>query len=201
MNSVLNDADKIKKGSRQYVVMMDLFRKSSDVSCDREFQKKFNGFYIVRYSCEDWQPIFYRLFEDVRTGKRKLDFGEVLTSLWEGDPKHRVAYSFVSKMFATIETDRPIIDINVLKSLRDKFSADIANLITKQGMIKGAGEKKIANAVLVYGALRHYFAHALESTEGQNIIRDFDAAYAEYAGIPNAKKFDFWLWAAGSNIK
>jgi len=201
MNYVLDDKARkmISKGLEKYKKLMDLFRDIRDVSTDDEFKKKFNAFYVIRYKKENWQPIFYRLFEDVRTGKRKLDFGSVLTALWERDPKHRVASSFVSKMFATIETDRPIVDANVLKKVRGDLPSGV--LIDKSGGIKGKGQKKIENAIQVYDDLLKWFADTLRSEEGHDVVQNFDAAFNDYVGIPDAKKYDFWLWALGSEIK
>jgi len=186
-------------GLGKYSQIIERFQ-SADVSADKEFQRLFNAFYRIRFSKTDWQPLFYQLFEEVRGGSRDLDFGKVLEILWERDPKHRVAYSFVSKLFATIDPSRPIIDTQVLKAVRSALSPESAKLITKQGEIKGIGKSKIANAIQVYADLRKYFAHMVKSTEGQECIRCFDWIFNTYSDISDIKKLDFGLWAIGATM-
>ena len=166
-------------GLEKYLRIMDAVQKS-DVSCDPEFQRIFNGFYKVRRN-EVWRKKFYDLFEKVRNSNPLPSFDEVVTSLYEATGN--VETSFASKLLASVNKDMPIWDRRVGRSL---------NL-----MVKGASrEERLAAAKRVYQEVRDTYDSFLDSEEGRAFIAEFDRLVPEqYRGISAVKKLDFYLWA------
>lgn len=76
-----------------------------DVSRDADFQRQFNGFYIVRRNA-DWRKIYYELFETMKT--EPVTFAIIITKLFE--KTGNIEASFSSKMLATLNPDKPIWD-------------------------------------------------------------------------------------------
>lgn len=54
--------------------------QNTDVSCDNDFQRTFNGFYIVRRNGE-WRKIFYTYFERIKNDIPS--FENIITYLYE----------------------------------------------------------------------------------------------------------------------
>lgn len=179
--TMLNAMLKLTTGLTEYRELMELYRQSKDISTDEVFKRRFTYFYRVRRE-KAWRDVFYRIFEDVRSGRRKADFRAIVTDLRKKDPKHRVEASFVSKMLATLDDSLPIIDYFVLKT-------------TQLGQIGGAGEKKIDLAVQKYEALKEWAALYLASKAGKANLKIFNKTLGKYArGVSDMKKLDFLLW-------
>ena len=82
------------------------------LSTNKEFQRTFNGFYIVRRN-EEWREKYYNLFEQKKM--KDVTFEEILQELY--DLTGNVEASFSSKMYATIYPDKPIWDRYVVQNL------------------------------------------------------------------------------------
>src|SRR5689334_2021926 len=76
-----------------------------DVGTDREFQRRFNGYYRVRRA-PAWQRVFFPLLERAKT--TSTDYGTVLRTIYASTG--RVEASFASKLIATVEPAKPVID-------------------------------------------------------------------------------------------
>lgn len=100
---------KVEIGLCKYCWIQEQFHKN-DVTSNREFQKKYNGFYRVRRNAQ-WQAVYYRLMEDAKTSE--VGFTEVLLELKKQTA--RLEASFTSKLIATVYPNRPVIDKFVLE--------------------------------------------------------------------------------------
>ena len=168
----------VVKGLEQYRWLQDRLH-AVDVSVDRDFQRSFNHFYRVRRN-EDWQAKFYRLFEDCK-GKT-VSFGEVLRALKE--QTGQLEASFASKLVATLQPDKPIIDDFVLTNAELKLPYQYE----KDREIK---------IVDVYESLRLILTQFMQSAEGAYLISQFKQRYPD-AGITEMKMVDLVLWQTRS---
>ena len=98
-------------GLDKYQYIMEHVMKT-DVSADEDFQRIFNGFYIVRRN-EEWRNVYYSYFEKVKNSKPT--FEDIITYLFE--KTGNVEPSFSSKMLATIIPEKPIWDRYVVQNL------------------------------------------------------------------------------------
>ena len=131
--TIFSDSKK-KRGVEKYAEIIKTF-SLVNVTADKEFQRKFNGFYRVRRNTE-WQNAFYDIME--RGKKEDWTFESVLRELY--DKTGRVEASFASKLIHTLNKDMPIWDQFVLQNLNFKMP------ICK-------GEKKIQAAVVVWSGV------------------------------------------------
>ena len=76
---------------------------STNVATDIDFQRIFNGFYIVRRN-EDWRKCYYEHFESIKNGSPT--FESIIAYLYECTGN--IEPSFSSKMLATIFSEKPI---------------------------------------------------------------------------------------------
>ncbi|MBI5638943.1 MAG: hypothetical protein HZA17_00820 [Nitrospirae bacterium] len=164
----------VEKGLEKYCWIQEQFYMN-DVTANRDFQRKYNGFYRVRRSAE-WQMVYYRLMEDAKSNG--LGFRDVLLEL----RKHTgwLEASFASKLIATVHPDRPKIDRFVLKnfglSLPRRNEAD-----------------RESKAVMVYDGLINKYMEFMSSSTAQVICARFEARYP-WANITDLKKVDLVLW-------
>lgn len=147
-----------------------------DVSKDENFQKTFNGFYSVRRNAE-WRKHYYELFQ--RSKLEKLPFADIIKYLYK--KTGNVEPSFSSKMYATLNPDKPIWDQYVLKNL---------NL-----QLIGKGEQKLQSAIDLYAKIEAWYKDFLKTQNGKECIASFDKALPSYSWISNTKKIDCFLWA------
>lgn len=165
----------IKRGVDKYADIMQTFFLSN-VSTNRDFQRKFNGFYRVRRNT-DWQNIYYDIMERGKTGE--LNFENILRELYI--KTGRVEASFASKLLHTLNNNMPIWDRYVLQNLGLKMP--ICN-----------GEKKFEIAVYLYYKIVDWYDKALSTIEIQQKTVEFDETFPEYKWFSKTKKLDFLLW-------
>jgi hypothetical protein len=165
---------KLKNPLEQYLWIQNEVLKRN-VSTDREFQKKFNGFYRVRRN-SDWQKDFYQLMESSKN--KNVTFGEILDEMYKKTGKMEA--SFVSKLIATINPEMPIIDKIVFDNLGLTLpSTGIKNrdLIIKEQ----------------YKTLIRELSFLLQSENGKYLVEQFTIGYPE-AKISKIKMLDFVIW-------
>lgn len=102
--------------------------KNTNVAGDTDFQRIFNGFYIVRRN-DIWRKIYYNHFEDVK--ESAPTFASIITYLYECTGN--IEASFSSKMLATIFPEKPIWDRYVVQNLNLELKGT-----TKQEKLKNA---------------------------------------------------------------
>ena len=78
VNKVFQDRLAVSMGLDKYQYIMEQVGKTN-ISQDAEFQRTFNGFYIVRRN-EAWRKIYYEHFEKVKMGKPT--FASILTHMY-----------------------------------------------------------------------------------------------------------------------
>lgn len=150
---------------------------SVNVAEDINFQRTFNGFYIVRRN-ENWRKCYYNYFERIKNGDPT--FEGIITYLYECTGN--IEPSFSSKMLATIHPGKPIWDRYVVQNLSIQLT----------GKTK---EEKLGNAISIYVDIENWYENFLDSEKGKECIREFDRVLPDYKGISNIKKIDSILWS------
>jgi len=177
-DSVTAAIEKAEPGIRQYLEIMAEFPRVN-VAEDREFQRKFNGFYRVRQRPAEWYAAYYGCMEECKHLRPVPTFDEILDHLWL--VLARCEASFASKLAATLDPSRPIWDRYVL-----------ANLGIRP--VTGTGATKVAASKTAYATICAWYGRLLRSDEGAGMVRLFDTRVPEYRWISDVKKVDFVLW-------
>jgi hypothetical protein len=146
-----------------------------DVSSDREFQRRFNAFYRVRRAVE-WRIAFFRLLE--RSKAAPMSFPDALRALYLAT--NRVEASFASKLVATLDPGKPVIDRFVLANFGLRLPA-------------AGGASREERIVQVYDSLRSNYDLLLRDPIGALIIDMFDQRYPN-SPVSQLKKVDLVLW-------
>jgi hypothetical protein len=175
-NKITEAITKARKGIVQYLEIMDLFHKT-DVSTDRQFQRKYNSFYRVRQRTEEWYHDYYSFMEDQK-GKNP-QFSIVLWHLYS--ELKRYEPSFSSKFVATHNPNLPIWDTFVLKNVGIKapYYSDRKKLLKAEGK---------------YNEIVGWYARYIGSDYGKLIINIFDELVTDHNRISDLKKIDFVVW-------
>lgn len=167
--------EKIRDGVKKYLFIMDYFLTHEDFS-DKEFQRKFKGFYRVRrnqYFCD----VYFDLLKKYKDNK-DVDFREVLEKLYA--VSNRIEASFTSKLLATINPDMPVWDSEVLKHIGSELE------------VAESGDR-FSDADNKYRAMVSYYKRLLSEKATEERIKEFDQIVPGCA-ITNIKKIDFILW-------
>lgn len=163
-------------GLHKYQYIMEQVN-NTNVATNSDFQRVFNGFYIVRRN-ESWRKAYYEHFESVKNGNPT--FESIITYLYECTGN--IEPSFSSKMLATIFPEKPIWDRYVVQNLDIQLT----------GATK---EEKLKNAIILYADMEKWYADFLESEKGKECISEFDRVLPDYKGISSIKKIDSILWS------
>jgi hypothetical protein len=153
-----------------------LATKGVDVSRDRGFQTAFNGFYRVRRGAE-WQFAFYSLLEQQRSAP--TSFAGVLRALYNATGS--IEASFASKLVASVDPGKPVIDSFVLKNLDLKLAR------------YGAVEPRLARAVELHEHIAREFVSFLSTEMGRYLTARFEECYPTQ-GVTSVKMLDLVLW-------
>ena len=175
-NKVLRERLAVSMGLDKYQLIMDWVQKTN-IAADADFQRTFNGFYLVRRN-EAWRKVYYDLFEQVKRGTPT--FAEILTHLYEHTGN--IEPSFSSKMLATICPDKPIWDKYVLQNLGLELLGD-------------SKQEKLENAVHLYTYILEWYEKFMVTEEAGEWLAAFDAALPEYTWLSYVKKIDCILWS------
>lgn len=163
-------------GLDKYQYILEQCQKT-DVSKDGEYQRIFNGFYIVRRN-EVWRKCFYDYFESIKNGTPT--FAEIITHLYVHTGN--IEPSFSSKMLATICPQKPIWDRYVVQNLDIQLT----------GATK---DEKLKNAVVLYNDMEKWYEDFLQASKGKECIDTFNRVLPDYKWISNIKKIDSILWS------
>lgn len=163
-------------GLEQYRFILKNAHKIN-IAEDEDFQRTFNGFYMVRRNAE-WRKIFYEYFESIKGGRPS--FENTVTYLFE--KTGNIEPSFSSKMLATILPDKPIWDRYVVQNLDMKLDGK-----NKQ--------EKLQNAIRLYGEMEQWYADFLLTDKGKECIQIFDRTLPDYSWLSAIKKVDCILWS------
>ena len=163
-------------GLQKYLRIQARFATLTSVSADAAFRKQFNGFYRIGRKSPEWYDEFYGLFNRVR-GTDAV-FSDVLDEL-----KLRTGTfeaSFASKLVATCDPAKPVIDAWVLKNVSRR--------------LPHAGHRQRSDAIKsVYEGLCDDFEQYLVSTAGRTLVQQFRRAHPN-AQVTETKMLDLVLW-------
>lgn len=182
-------------GLEDYQYIMENVHKvnMSDVNNKdtRKFRTTYNRFYNVRHkSGNAWYDHYYQVFEKMKHEENNATFERILNEI----SIETVDASFASKMLATLNPDKPILDSRVLNNFK----------ITIKGNTK---QEKIKSSIEAYKKIEAEYEEYLPSKEARENIDLFDEIFPEYARNSNSnaplisdiKKIDFIIW--GNDIK
>lgn len=163
-----------------YYWLQDNLRRRN-VSVDAEYQRKFSGYYKMRFVSPQYRDCFFSLFENIKNDT-EFSFKDIAMQLFQVDGKHE--FSFISKMLHTIDPKRPIYDSQVDQALHihRTYPSDIAFKIYQ--------DEKILNQIsMTYRCLEM-------SAEMVDPLIAFDQIMPNRS-MTIEKKIDFLLWALG----
>ena len=166
---------KVEVGLTKYLNLMAQVHKV-DVSKDKEFQKRYNGFYKMRQR----KPEFYKdYYEFMEVHKNKdVTYGEVLIYFYE--KFGRIEASFSSKLLATINPNMPVWDEFVLMNLNLKKPTNNT-------------KNRFSKTVELYTQINIWYDEFLASNESKVLLALFNKKYPN-ANITDVKKIDLILW-------
>jgi len=176
VSKVFQDRLASSMGLDRYKYIMEQVYKTN-IATDEEFQRTFNGFYIVRRN-EAWRKNYYEYFEKIKNSKPS--FESIITYLFKSNGT--VEPSFSSKMLASISDEKPIWDRYVVQNLGIKLTGD-----TK--------EEKLHNAIALYYDIEKWYKDFMSTNKGKECISEFDRVLPDYKDISNIKKIDSILWS------
>jgi hypothetical protein len=177
IDQALTDA---AQGIEQYLWLQQRVGGNDTWHDDPEFRRKFNHFYRVRRDSA-WRDIFYGLMGRAR--REQLNFEQVLH--WLIAETHRYEASFASKLIATINPSKPVIDSIVLKNLELRLpSSSVSNRA-----------KRICD---IYGELEKRIQSFLATPNGGFLVAQFKRVYPG-VDITPVKMVDFVLWKIRDN--
>jgi hypothetical protein len=165
---------KIQDGLRKYCWIQANFQEC-DVSKDHGFQIRFNDFYKVRRDAK-WRDCYYRLMQNAK--QDGITFPEVLHAL--ADQTKRIEASFTSKLMATLDPTKPIIDRFVLENFGLRLPS--RNTINRE-----------SKTVDIYNQLCINYGILMSNRHGRMICDKFKQRYP-FAEITDLKKLDLGLW-------
>ena len=142
-----------------------------NVAEDMEFQRRFSGFYRVRFLKPAPRQELFDLLEESKN--LPPDFGKILEELCAATG--RIEESFASKLAATIDPNLPVIDSWVRDNL---------------GLSRALSTE---NAKETHQKIRQQYADFLSTESGGYLIRRFAEIYPE-AHITSVKMLDLVLW-------
>lgn len=155
-------------------IQKDLATK--DAASDAGFQKQFNRFYRVRRNAA-WRSAFFTLLQQEKTNRRS--FAEILRALYAATG--RVEASFASKLAATVDPDKPVIDSIVLKNLNLRLP------------LPGEAEVRLEKIEALYDQITKVYADFLGTDMGRYLVTQFQKHYPGRA-ITKIKMLDLVLW-------
>ena len=155
-----------------------------------EYQKNFTYYYKVRRD-KSWLNNFYNYMNTIKN-KKDISIDEILQTLssWQHKVKKSkkhptglgttIEISFASKLLATINTNYPIWDSQVVSAL------GISSKLTS-----------IDDYIIAYRKLTNIITELINSEAGKKAIKLFDTQFPNYIWVSNYKKIDFYLWNIG----
>jgi len=176
VNKVFQERLASSMGLDKYQFIIEQVR-NTNVSEDADFQRVFNGFYIVRRN-EAWRKLYYEYFEKVKGGTPT--FESILTYLYECTGN--IEPSFSSKMLATIYPDKPIWDRYVVQNLNME-------------LVGATKQERLKNAIVLYGDIEKWYRDFLQTDKAKECINVFDHVMPDYKNITSIKKIDSILWS------
>lgn len=178
IEQILSHSKKLRLGMEKYKnIMTTLYW--TNVANDKDFQRAFNGFFVMRSKKSEYYDRFYSFLEQKKD--KGVSFEETLEYLKEAEG--RLEVSFSSKLIHIINPHRPIWDNNVAVQ---HFGMKMPNHSTDS-------VHRLKEAVRVYHEYCSRFYEFLDSGDGQAVLRMFNEKYP-HTGFTDVKKIDFIMW-------
>jgi len=165
-----------QRGIVQYLEIMELLHKS-DVSLDRDFQRKYNAFYRVRQRTEEWYESYYSYLE--KNKNSSITFANTIDYL--NASLGRYEPSFSSKLAATINPNKPVWDRHVLNN-------------TGHTAPPYYSPTRVEDAKIIYSSIEEWYITFLQSDTGRLCVNTFNEKVFRKDQITDLKKVDFILW-------
>lgn len=146
-----------------------------DLSANKEFQRKFSGFYRVRRGSL-WKERYFDLMESSKLGG--IEFPDALREI--SRRCGGIEASFASKLVATLDPSKPVIDKFVLEYFGMRLP-------------RWGSEGRERKTVELYRHLGEKYSAFMQTSEGKHIQDSFDRRYPDLQ-ISELKKLDLVLW-------
>lgn len=152
----------------------------TNAACDREFQKRYAGFYRMRFVSPAYRQAYFRLLEYGK--QQEMSFEELARQLYAIDNRHE--FSFLTKMLHTLDTNRPIYDsqVDVALSIHRRAVSDF--------------ELRLQQDHVILQAMMKAQQSLLQDPRVQAVLAEFTQTFTA-DDMSEAKKLDFLLWALG----
>ena len=149
-----------------------------------DYKNNLCKFYNVRRN-DEWCNESFEVFAECKKEKENgaiITLETILRKLNEKQHIDKFEKSFASKMFATLDSSKPIIDRHVINHFNLSF-------------ISGDFETRLKNILLQYEFLEEQYNTFLQTEEGKSAIAEFDKEFINDTDISAIKKLDFLvLW-------
>jgi hypothetical protein len=168
---------KIERGLRDYLWIQNHVNEV-DVGADDLFQKRYSVFYVMWFRPKEWKKCYFKLFEQAKKIDPHPGFREILK--WLSDHTGKMEASFASKLVATLNPGKQIIDKFVLEN----FELVLPTL---------SSSNRLEETVGVYEKLGDQYYDFFKEPICGEIFRRFDEIFPG-SNISQLKKVDFVLW-------
>lgn len=166
--------EKMEIGAKTYAQIMKIFNEKRDISNDREFQRRFTGFYKIRRDRELFLNHYYSYMQKIRNDEN-ITFEQILKDIYSFQ-KH-FEPSFSSKLLATLNPNMPVWDKYVLQNM-------------------GIDIKKysLQNCINGYKKIIQYYNEKESTGEADELINLFDSHFPQFKYFTRIKKMDLMFW-------
>lgn len=169
----------IKFGLEKYKEIIDAFSKV-DVSEDSNFQEIFTHFYGLRFKSKEWLKFYFNFMQEHRYHAPSIE--QTIRHIYENTGE--VHFSFASKLIATIDPTKPIIDQYILW----QFGYN-----PKKTFLQNKKEEQIKYSIDAYDRIERIYSECINDFFAKKLIREFDGKFPDNR-ITDIKKLDFVLW-------
>lgn len=161
-------------GIKKYAYIVNTVNEV-DVSVDANFQRIYDGFYIVRRNSE-WRKAYFDLFEQIKN-EEDVSFEFIIREL--NRLTGNIEPSFSSKMLASINMNKPIWDKYVLVNL---------------GIVPKTSGDRLTDCIEKYKLIENWYLEFLSSENARECVQIFNSYLPDYSWISDTKKIDYFLW-------
>jgi hypothetical protein len=122
MNRVMAGLAKLtRRGDVEKLLQLNEVRQNPALAADRDYQRKFNGYYRMGRKSAEFYRIFFSMLRALASCAPPPSLADILQKLYDDTGERHL--SFASKMRATVIEDTVIFDKNVAKYFRVSSSA------------------------------------------------------------------------------
>lgn len=180
--SKINETDinweNIAIGVDKYLLIMKGLHEVNISSIKGEsFRKQYCNFYRMNRRSKEFKTCYFKIFENLKI-KNADDFDLVIDKISE--TTNRIEASFSSKMVASINANKPLLDSIILNNLEIKFP-------------KHSSSERSIKIKLIYKELEDNYQNFLKTKSAKNWLNLFDKKIGKF-NISNTKKIDFIIW-------